>query len=180
MPLLAREADHLAVNYYKSVKRFLPSALLAALLVLAGCNSGSHPPRIGSMAPNFTITDSQHTVELSQLRGKPVLLNFWATWCPPCVEEMPSLLQLHKELGDKVTILAVSEDTDDSAYKDFVRQHNVDLLTVRDPHQNINEVYGTFKFPETYVIDRNGRIVRKFIGATDWTSPDIVQYLNKL
>ena len=150
------------------------------LFVLAGCNSGSHPPRIGNAAPDFTLTDSQRTVALSQFRGKPVLLNFWATWCPPCVEEMPSLIQLHKELGDKVTILAVSEDADDGAYKQFVRDHNVDLLTVRDVRQDTNEVYGTFKFPETYVIDRNGKIVRKFIGATDWTSPDIVAYLNKL
>jgi peroxiredoxin len=96
------------------------------------------------------------------------------------VEEMPSLVQLQKQLGDKVTILAVSEDGDDAPYKQFIRDHNVDLLTVRDVHQNTNEVYGTFKFPETYVIDREGKIVRKFIGATDWTSPDIVAYFNQL
>ena len=149
-------------------------------MLLVSCNTGSHPPRIGNEAPNFTITDAQHTVSLEQLRGKPVVLNFWATWCPPCVEEMPSLLELHKELGDKVTILAVSEDADDSAYRQFIRDHGVDLLTVRDTRQNTNEVYGTFKFPETYIIDRNGKIVRKFIGATNWTSPEIVAYLNRL
>ena len=109
-----------------------------------------------------------------------MVLNFWATWCPPCVEEMPSLVQLQKQLGDKITILAVSEDADDAAYKQFVHDHNVDLLTVRDVAQKTNEVYGTFKFPETYIIDRKGTVVRKFIGATDWTSPDIVAYLNKL
>lgn len=162
------------------MKRFLVFVNVVAVALLAGCNSGSHPPRIGSAAPDFTITDSQRTVELSQLRGKPVLLNFWATWCPPCVEEMPSLVQLHKQMGDKVTILAVSEDADDAAYKQFIRDHNVDLLTVRDTKDRINEVYGTFKYPETYVIDRNGKIVRKFIGATDWTSADIVDYLNKM
>lgn len=150
------------------------------LLLLAGCNSGSHPPRIGNPAPDFSITDSQRTVVLSRLRGKPVLLNFWATWCPPCIDEMPSLVQLQKQLGDKVTILAVSEDADDAAYKQFIHDHNVDLLTVRDTARRTNEVYGTFKYPETYVIDRNGKILRKFIGATDWTSPDIVQYLNAL
>lgn len=162
------------------VKCLLSFVAVLGLLLVTACSAGSHPPRIGNTAPDFTLTDSQHTVELSQLRGKPVLLNFWATWCPPCVEEMPSLLQLHKELGDKVIILAVSEDADDGAYKQFVRDHNVDLLTVRDPRQNTNEIYGTFKFPETYVIDRNGKIVRKFVGPTDWTAPDIVQYLNKL
>jgi len=167
-------------DYYKSVKRFVPFVAVAGLSVLISCNSG-HPPRIGSTAPDFKITDSQRTVELGQLRGKPVLLNFWATWCPPCVEEMPSLVQLQKQLGGKVTILAVSEDADEGAYKQFVRDHNVDLLTVRDTGGlKTSEIYGTFKYPETYVIDRDGKIVRKFIGATDWTSPDIVDYLNKL
>jgi cytochrome c biogenesis protein CcmG/thiol:disulfide interchange protein DsbE len=168
------------LDYYRWVTRLFSFILFLGLVILAGCNSGSHPPRIGNAAPDFTLTDSQRTVTLSQLRGKPVVLNFWATWCPPCIEEMPSLVQLQKQLGDKVTILAVSEDADDGAYKQFVRDHNVDLLTVRDTERKTNEVYGTFKFPETFVIGRDGKIVRKFIGATDWTSPDIVDYLNKL
>ncbi len=166
--------------YYKRVKRFSWFIGLFSLLLLTACNSGSHPPRIGSTAPDFTITDSQKTVVLSQLRGKPVVLNFWATWCPPCVEEMPSLVQLQKQLGTKVTVLAVSEDADDAAYKQFVHDHGVDLLTVRDTQRNTNEIYGTFKFPETFIIDKDGKIVRKFIGSTDWTAPDIVQYLNSL
>ena len=167
------------IHYYRWVKRFASLIALLCLLAFVSCNTGSHPPRIGAAAPGFTITDSQHTVSLEQLRGKPVLLNFWATWCPPCIEEMPSLLQLHKQMGDKITILAVSEDADDAAYKQFIHDHNVDLLTVRDT-QHRNEIYGTFKYPETYVIDRNGKIVRKFISAVNWTSPDIVDYLSKL
>ncbi len=162
------------------VKRYFLAILPVCLFSLAACNSGSHPPRIGSAAPEFTITDSQRTVSLNQFHGKPVVLNFWATWCPPCIQEMPSLVQLQKELGDKVTIIAVSEDDDDSAYKQFVHDHNVDLLTVRDTGQKTNALYGTFKFPETFVIDRNGKIVRKFIGAQDWTSPEIVDYLKKM
>ena len=172
--------DGRRLDYYRGVKRLFAACVAVVLMALAGCNSGSHPPRIGNPAPDFTLTDSQHTVQLSQLRGKPVVLNFWATWCPPCVEEMPSLVQLQKQLGDKVTILAVSEDADDAAYKQFIHDHNVDLLTVRDVQRKTNEVYGTFKFPETYIIDRDGKIVRKFIGATDWTAPDIVAYLNKM
>jgi cytochrome c biogenesis protein CcmG/thiol:disulfide interchange protein DsbE len=162
------------------VKRCVSLTAILTIFLLASCNSGSHPPRIGSTAPDFTVTDSQHTVELSQLRGKPVLLNFWATWCPPCVQEMPSLVQLQKQLGDKVTILAVNEDADDSSYKQFVKERNVDLLTVRDADQKANKLYGTFAFPETFVIDRDGRILRKFIGPADWTSPEIVDYLKKL
>jgi cytochrome c biogenesis protein CcmG, thiol:disulfide interchange protein DsbE len=158
----------------------LPRLLaLVCLALLTACNSG-RPPRIGESAPDFTITDSQRTVTLSQLRGKPVILNFWASWCAPCVEEMPSLVELQKQMGDKVRILAVSEDADDKAYREFVQNHNIDLLTVRDPKQSANELYGTFKFPETYVIDKDGQIVRKFIGATDWTAPDLVDYFKKL
>jgi cytochrome c biogenesis protein CcmG/thiol:disulfide interchange protein DsbE len=168
------------VDYYRCVKRATSSIVLICLVFLAACNSGSHPPRIGSDAPQFTITDSQRTVSLNQFQGKPVVLNFWATWCPPCIQEMPSLVQLQKQLGDKVTILAVSEDDDDNAYKQFVRDHNVDLLTVRDTGQKANGLYGTFKFPETFVIDRNGKIVRKFIGPQEWTSPEIVDYLKKM
>lgn len=162
------------------MQRLFFPALIFVVLLLEGCNSGSHPPRIGTAAPDFTITDSQRTVKLSDFHGKPVLVNFWASWCAPCVEEMPSLVQLQKHLGDKVTIIAVSEDSNDKPYQQFVRQHNVDLLTVRDTQQKTNEIYGTFKFPETYVVDRSGKIVRKFIGAQEWTSPDIVEYLQKL
>jgi cytochrome c biogenesis protein CcmG/thiol:disulfide interchange protein DsbE len=162
------------------VKRPPQVLALVCLFVLCSCNTGGRPARIGETAPNFTVTDSQRTVTLSQLRGKPVVLNFWATWCPPCVEEMPSLVELQKKLGDKVTILAVSEDADENAVKQFVRDHNVDLMTVRDAKQSANALYGTFKFPETYIIDKDGVIRRKFIGATDWTNPEIVDYLNKL
>lgn len=160
------------------MNRSLSLIAILALFLLASCNS-AHPPRIGNAAPDFTIPDGSKTVALSQFRGKPVLLNFWATWCPPCIQEMPSLVALQKQLGDKVTILAVSEDDDDAAYKQFIKDHNVDLLTVRDTKRS-NELYGTFKFPETFVIDRDGKIVRKFIGAADWTSPEIVEYLQKL
>ena len=109
------------MDYYRAVKRIISSTVIVCLVLFAACNSGSHPPRIGSAAPQFTITDSQRTVSLNQFQGKPVVLNFWATWCPPCIQEMPSLVQLQKQLGDKVTILAVSEDDDDNAYKQFVR-----------------------------------------------------------
>jgi len=161
------------------VQRSLSLPVLLCIVILASCNSG-RPPRIGETAPDFTITDARHTVTLSQFRGKPVLLNFWASWCAPCVEEMPSLVELQKQLGDRATVLAVSLDSDDNAYRQFVRDHNVDLLTVRDPKQISNTLYGTFKFPETYIIDRNGKILRKFVGAVDWTNREIVDYLNKL
>jgi cytochrome c biogenesis protein CcmG/thiol:disulfide interchange protein DsbE len=79
-----------------------------------------------------------------------------------------------------ITVLAVSVDVDESAYRRFLKDHGVNLLTVRDPDQKSSGIYGTFKFPETYVIDRNGVMRRKFIGAVDWTEPEITDFLSKL
>ncbi len=157
----------------------LPLACL--LLALSGCYGGSRPSRIGSPAPDFTVRDSEHTVTLSQFKGQVVVLNFWATWCPPCIEEMPSLVQMQQIMKSKgITVLAVSLDADESNYRRFLRDHNVNLLTVRDPDQKTNTLYGTFKYPETYVIDRKGVVRRKFFGAVDWTERDVLEYLGNL
>ncbi len=151
------------------------------LVLTLGCYSRSRPARIGSAAPDFTVRDEDETVTLSQLKGRVVVLNFWATWCPPCIEEMPSLVQMQQRMKTRgITVLAVSVDADDGSYRRFLRDHNVNLLSVRDADQKSNALYGTFKFPETYVIDRDGVVRRKFIGAVDWTEPDVIEYLGKL
>jgi cytochrome c biogenesis protein CcmG/thiol:disulfide interchange protein DsbE len=155
--------------------------ILLASLALSGCWSGSRPSRIGMAAPDFTVRDSERAVRLSQLKGQVVVLNFWATWCPPCIEEMPSLVQMQERMKPKgVTVLAVSVDADENSYRRFLRDHNVSLLSVRDADQKSNELYGTFRFPETYVIDRNGVVRRKFIGAVDWMDPEVIDFLGKL
>ncbi|MGI9102314.1 MAG: peroxiredoxin family protein [Terriglobales bacterium] len=156
-------------------------AVTAFTVVMAACYSGSRPPRIGEAAPDFIVQDPDRTVALHDLRGKVVVLNFWATWCPPCVEEMPSLVDMQSKLKpDGVTVLAVSLDVDERAYKRFLVDHKVDLLAVRDASQKSNALYGTFKFPETYIIDRQGVVRRKFIGPVDWNQPEIVSYLAKM
>jgi cytochrome c biogenesis protein CcmG/thiol:disulfide interchange protein DsbE len=152
--------------------------LLAALI---GCYSSGHPARIGSNAPDFTVKDSDHKITLSEFRGKVVVLNFWGTFCPPCVEETPSMVRMQARLKDKgVVVLGVSIDVDDAAYHKFLKDFNVNMVTVRDGDQKAASLYGTFGWPETYVIDRQGVIRRKFIGAVDWTSPEITDYLSKL
>jgi peroxiredoxin len=162
------------------VRRISVLTGLCALL-LTGCYSGSRPPRIGTAAPDFTVQDADRKVTLSELRGKVVVLNFWATWCPPCVEEMPSLVQMQQRMKNKgVEVLAVSVDADENAYHKFLKDHGIDLLTVRDADQKSNNLYGSFKFPETYIIDRNGVVRRKFIGAIDWNTPEVVDFLSKL
>ena len=173
------------IHYYIRVRRiayatcFLLS--LPLLTALTACYSGSRPPRIGTAAPDFTVQDADRSVKLSDYRGQIVVLNFWATWCPPCVEEMPSLVEMQRRMKAKgITVVAVSVDVDQGAYNQFVKEHNVNLLTVRDAGQKSNALYGTFKFPETYIIDRNGVMRRKFLGAVDWTAPDITEFLSKL
>ena len=155
--------------------------ILPLLAALSACYSGSRPPHIGSAAPDFTVQDSDRSLKLSDFRGQIVVLNFWATWCPPCVEEMPSLVEMQRRMQAKgITVVAISVDVDQGAYNQFLKDHYVNLLTVRDPDQNSNRLYGTFKFPETYIIDRSGVMRRKFIGAIDWTAPDITDFLSKL
>ncbi len=160
--------------------RRIPVLFVLVLMFVAGCNRGSQPTLVGRVAPDFTVQDADRKVSLHDFRGKVVVLNFWATWCPPCVEEMPSLVKLQSNLKDRVVVLAVSVDEDERSYRTFLKKNNVDLLTVRDPQQKSNELYGTFKFPETYIIDRQGVVQRKFIGPVDWARPDVVEYLNKL
>lgn len=159
-----------------------PLSLLLALGLFAfaaGCDRGSHPSQTGKAAPDFTVSDGHNKVHLADYRGKVVLLNFWATWCPPCIQELPSLLALQKQMPE-VVVLAVSIDEDDQAYRKFLVDHNVNLITVRDGAQTSNAKYNTEAYPETYIIDQQGVIRRKFIGATDWTQPEIMQYLKKL
>jgi peroxiredoxin len=154
---------------------------IALLAVLSGCYSGTRPPRIGQNAPDFSVQDSDHKITLSQFRGQVVVLNFWGTFCPPCIEEMPSLIQMQTRLKKNgVTVLGVSIDADDAAYHKFLKDYGVNFVTVRDDAQKSSTLYGTFGWPETYVIDRTGVVRRKFIGAVNWNSPEITDYLSKL
>ena len=152
---------------------------LLPLVLLPACNRGAHPAQTGKVAPDFTVSDGTTTVHLASYRGRVVLLNFWATWCAPCVEEMPSLLALHHDQPD-LAILAVSIDDDPAAYSTFIARRHVDLITVRDPTQSAAKRFHTDMWPETYVIDRKGIIRAKFVGPQNWTSPEIREYLKSL
>lgn len=107
------------------------------------------------------------------------MLNFWWSECGPCIEELPSLLQLHHD-DPSLAVLAVSIDEDPEAYSKFLARRHVDLITVRDPNQTAAKLFHTDMWPETYVIDRQGVIRRKFIGAQDWSDPEVRAYLNNL
>lgn len=139
------------------------------------------PSLRGTPEHDFAFTLDGTPTRLSALRGRIVLLNFWASWCPPCVDETPALNQLQKEIQARGgTILGVSVDDDAVAYGKFLQQYNVDFPTFRDPSRNIPLAYGTRMYPDTYVIRRDGRIDRKFVGPQDWTSPAMISYLDSL
>jgi cytochrome c biogenesis protein CcmG, thiol:disulfide interchange protein DsbE len=156
-------------------------ALLACLLLAAasGCDRGSRPEQLGRPAPLIAVNDGEHAVDLRALRGHVVLLNFWASWCGPCLAEMPGLAALQAQLPD-VKVIGVAFDEDAATYQAYLARRPVPFLTVLDEKGTAHASFGTFRPPETYVIDKGGVIRRKFIGAQDWTSPEIVASLRKL
>lgn len=154
-------------------------AILLFLLAITGCDRGSHPAQFATPAPNFTITDGPKTIRLSDYRGKIVILNFWASWCAPCIEELPSLNALQKQMP-QIAVLGVDFNDDLASYHQFLVDHHVDFETIHDESQKSNLSFGTTRPPETYIIDRQGMIRRKFIGPQDWTNPEILNYLKNL
>jgi len=164
----------------KALRFILMAALAASLAVCLGCTDQPSVRMIGGAAPDFTVTDSDHTVSLHDYRGKVVVLNFWSAHCAPCIAEMPSLVQLQKRMGNKIIVVGVAVDTTNTEYHAFLQKHGIDFLTVLDSDKNSYNLYGATGYPETTIIDRNGKARRKFVMAMDWTSPEIVDYLQKL
>ena len=154
-------------------------AFLACAITTTGCDRGTLSDQIGRVAPVFSINDGQHSVNLASLRGRVVVLNFWASWCAPCVQEMPSLQTLQQQMP-QIQVVAIASNEDFSQYQSFVARQHIDLLTVFDQQQTSNKLYGSFRFPETYIIDKQGVIRRKLIGPQEFTSPSFLRYLRKL
>jgi len=135
----------------------------------------------GKTAEDFPIDIDGKPAHLSDLRGKVVVLNFWATWCKPCEEEVPSLMDLHKRIASRGgVVLGVSADEDEDAYRKFLAQYQVNYLTYRDASLKDPQDYGTLMYPETYIIDRKGKIARKIIGYQNWNSPEMQAYFDAI
>ncbi len=133
-------------------------------------------------APDFTLKDIHgRALSLSSLKGKVVLINFWATWCPPCKAEMPSLNKIYNEMkAQGLEVVAVSTDNSLSTIKDFLARNRLDFPVLFDESKAVTKQYHVFSMPTTFLIDRNGMIVEKFYGEEDWTDPDIRKKIDKL
>jgi peroxiredoxin len=135
----------------------------------------------GRDAPDFRLPDaSGRTISLSQQRGHPVMVNFWATWCPPCVDEVPSMEDLARTIdGTDMRLLAVSVDDDWAQIRRFfVKGTKIGVLL--DTSHNVPKTYGTEKFPETYFVDAAGRVRYYFINKRNWSKPEAVACLESL
>ena len=142
-----------------------------------------NPVEIGSRAPDFGATDlrASKPASLADYRGKVVLVNIWATWCMPCRAEMPSMEKLYKKLaGTDFRIAAVSVDgdafhpegsQDPHGIMAFTKELGLTFDILHDPSGNIRKAYDIFGVPESYLVDRDGVIVKRVIGAADWEDP---------
>jgi cytochrome c biogenesis protein CcmG, thiol:disulfide interchange protein DsbE len=158
-------------------------ALAAGILVLFAMPSyrQGEASIAGKPAVDFPLTLAGKSERLSDLKGKVVVLNFWATWCPPCVEETPSLNRLQTYIDSRGgMVLGVSIDEDSAAYELFLRDHSVVFPTYRDATKKTSTDYGTSIFPETYIIDRHGKIARKFVGEQQWDSAEMLAYFDSV
>lgn len=184
------------------MNRIFWMSLLFAAIVAGGCTKkedapaekgGAQPairdtgsastqvaPMEGAMAPDLSVPDlSGKEVRLSDLRGKVVLLNFWASWCPPCREEMPSMVKLNKSMAGKpFQMLAVSiDEKGKAAVEAYSAKSGISLPFYLDTEGKGSRLYGTTGVPETFIIDKKGVILKKIIGGLDWSHPDVARFL---
>jgi cytochrome c biogenesis protein CcmG/thiol:disulfide interchange protein DsbE len=135
----------------------------------------------GRVAPDFAMEFKGQPAHLSDFRGKVVVLNFWFSTCPPCVEEIDSLNALQRLISPQGgTVLGINVDEEEGAYKKFLIEHSVPFPNYRDESKKIAATYGTALFPETYIIGPDGRIMRKIVGGQNWDSPEITGYIATL
>jgi cytochrome c biogenesis protein CcmG, thiol:disulfide interchange protein DsbE len=143
----------------------VPAFAFIALLTFGLLRSGG-APEIGDMAPDFTAErlNGEGTLSLEELRGRPVLVNFWASWCGPCKDEAPMLRNAHERFGNQVHFLGVDIRDARGEAREFVRRYGLDYEHVRDERLEIYDDYGLTGQPETFLIDANGRIVQHISG----------------
>ena len=155
---------------------------VAGLIWISSGASAESVLRIGDLAPAFSVrTDDGRIISRDEFGGKLLMVNFWATWCPPCVYEMPSLSAFASRFQSRgVTVVAISFDEDHGSYREFLRTLKPPFLTTRAAGRGLAAAFGTFRIPETYIVDRSGRVVRKYVDARDWLDPSVVRDVEEL
>ena len=170
--------------------------VLVVVIVLVGtavylvATSSSRPPSewvnsvaVGDLAPDFQLEDTKgNKVSLSDLRGKVVMVNLWATWCPPCIEEMPSMERLHEVMaGDDFVMLAINtEQNGRTVVPEFLEKTPYSFPILYDDEGVVQKLYGVYKFPESFIVGKDGKVVEKVIGPLDWSSSKTINYLKGL
>ena len=171
----------------------IAALVAAAVVLLAWVNRDRLTPVVpGRPAPNFSATDLHGSARtLDDFRGKVLLVNIWATWCPPCQEEMPSMERLYRAVGNEdFEILAVSVDAPFGERDIFGREGgNLQVFAdslgltfqiLHDPSGKIQDTFRTTGVPESFVVDREGIIFKKVAGSTAWDAPQNVQLIQRL
>jgi thiol-disulfide isomerase/thioredoxin len=140
------------------------------------------PLKAGIDAPDFTLPEGpiNRATRLSQQQGKWVFINFWATWCPPCRDEMPSMEMLNRRFKDKLEVLALTVDEDWNEVERFFGDDKPTFKVLWDRNKNTSKMYGTKKFPESFLISPEGKVVVKFVGPRDWYNVGTVQYFDDI
>ena len=138
--------------------------------------------RAGDQAPHFSLrADNGLTITPTEFGGKILIVNFWATWCPPCVQETPSLVEFANEYREKdVVVFGISVDKSQKNYDNFIRRFGIQFVTARDAEAKVSDSFGTYIYPESYVINREGKVVQKIVGATNWNDPNLRRFIDGL
>jgi peroxiredoxin len=137
----------------------------------------------GRPAPSFAlpVLGEERSLSLESLRGRVVLLNFWATWCKPCEDEMPAMENLYQELRDRdFELVAISVDDDRRTVEEFTSRMGLNFPVLLDPEKRVSDAYQSYRFPESYLIDREGVLVARYIGPRQWDAPPYVDRIRRL
>jgi peroxiredoxin len=163
----------------------IKTLLLISIFVLTDAGtavSASRGSLLGSRAPDFALRDMKgNYVSLTAMRGKVVVLNFWATWCPPCKLEMPSLNRLYNDYRTKgIEVVAISTDSSEKGIRNYLGETRLSLRILQDQDGRISRLYGVYSLPTTYVIDQSGMVVLHYMGEQNWDSLEIRSKLEAL
>ena len=170
------------ISWPRRLSAWASMAFAAAVLWVFTMSSfrQGEPSVAGTKAEDFAVQVAGRQARLSDFRGKLVVLNFWASYCASCVEEIPDLDRLQQRIRSRGgVVIGVSVDENCSGYDNFLQKHPVAFQTVCEPtNKKVSLDYGTVMIPETYVIDRQGRIDRKIVGPQRWDSPTMLAYFD--